>query len=145
MYVCTHITSGEFCWERFERKSGKAGKTAGKTKKSTGCRICTLSQVFDRARAYLRGYLAGGYVEAFFRVDLPKLELTEDAVYHALIRGAPDLDSELATPLARAGETAIGAVSARLQHWAGVADVTAYDLEISLIQLLDQMSAALAV
>ena len=104
-----------------------------------------LSQVFDRARAYLRGYLAGGYVEAFFRVDLPKLELTEDAVYHALIRGAPDLDSELATPLARAGETAIGAVSARLQHWAGVADVTAYDLEISLIQLLDQMSAALAV
>ena len=104
-----------------------------------------LSQVFDRARAYLRGYLAGGYVEAFFRLDLPKLDLSEDAVYHALIRGAPDLDGELATPLARAGEAAISSVAARLQHWAGVADVTAYDLEISLIQLLDQMSAALAV
>ena len=30
-----------------------------------------MSRVFDRARAYLRGYLEGGYVEAFFRNDVP--------------------------------------------------------------------------
>jgi hypothetical protein len=34
-----------------------------------------LSRVFDRARAFLRGYLEGGYVEAFFRNDVPRLEL----------------------------------------------------------------------
>ena len=71
-----------------------------------------LSRVFDRARAYLRGYLEGGYVEAFFRNDVPRLELAEDAVYHALVRSAPDLDRELGEPLARAATDALTALAA---------------------------------
>ena len=43
-----------------------------------------LSRVFDRTRAYVRGYIEGGHVDAFFRNDVPRLELAEDAVYHAL-------------------------------------------------------------
>jgi tetratricopeptide (TPR) repeat protein/GTPase SAR1 family protein len=103
-----------------------------------------LAQIFDRARAYLRGYLDGGSIDAFFRNDVPRLQLEEDAVYHALIRGAPDLDRELAVPLARAGSDAIAAVAARLDHWAGVADVLAYDLDVSLLRNLDELSAFLA-
>ena len=60
-----------------------------------------MSRVFDRARAYLRGYIEGGYVEAFFRNDVPRLELAEDAIYHALYRSAPDLDREVGDPLAQ--------------------------------------------
>ena len=89
-----------------------------------------LSRVFDRARAYLRGYLEGGYVEAFFRNDVPRLELAEDAVYHALVRGAPDLDRELGEPLARAATDALTALAGRLDHWGAVVDVQAFDLEV---------------
>jgi tetratricopeptide (TPR) repeat protein len=103
-----------------------------------------LAQVFDRARAYLRGYLDGGSIDAFFRNDVPRLELAEDAVYHALIRGAPDLDREIAVPLARGGGDAIAAVAGRLDHWAGVADVLALDLDVSLVRNLETLSAFLA-
>jgi len=102
-----------------------------------------LSQIFDRARAYLRGYLDGGSIDTFFRNDVPRLELSEDAVYHALIRGAPDLDREIAVPLARAGSEALAAVAARLDHWAGVADVIAFDLDVSLVRNLEELSAFL--
>jgi tetratricopeptide (TPR) repeat protein/GTPase SAR1 family protein len=103
-----------------------------------------LAQIFDRARAYLRGYLDGGSIDAFFRNDVPRLELSEDAVYHALIRGAPDLDREIALPLARAGSDAIAAVAGRLDHWAGVAEVLAFDLDVSLVRNLEELSAHLA-
>jgi hypothetical protein len=99
-----------------------------------------LSQVFDGARAYLRGYLDGGSIESFFRNDVPRLELAEDAVYHALIRGAPDLDRQIALPLARAGGDAIAAVAARVDHWGGVADVLAYDLDVSLVRTLEELA-----
>ncbi len=87
------------------------------------------AQVYDRARAFLRGYLTGGFVEAFFRSDLPRIELAEDAVFHALLRGAPDLAREVAAPLGAAVAEALSAVAARVRHWAGVADVLAYDLD----------------
>jgi tetratricopeptide (TPR) repeat protein/GTPase SAR1 family protein len=103
-----------------------------------------LAQIFDRARAYLRGYLDGGSIDAFFRNDLARLELSEDTVYHALIRGAPDLDREIAVPLARAGGEAIAAVGARLDHWAGVADVIAFDLDVSLARTLETLAGFLA-
>ncbi|MEZ4369035.1 MAG: dynamin family protein [Kofleriaceae bacterium] len=103
-----------------------------------------LALAFDRARAYLRGYLDGGTVDAFFREALPRLELAEDAVFHALFRAAPDLDRELGDALARAGEAAIAAVRARLAHWAGQADVASYDLEVGTVQLLDELAAQLA-
>ena len=102
-----------------------------------------LSRVFDRARAYLRGYLEGGYVEAFFRNDVPRLELAEDAVYHALVRGSPDLDRELGEPLARAASDALTALAARLDHWGAVVDVQAFDVEVGIRRALEIAAARL--
>jgi len=102
-----------------------------------------LARVFDRARAFLRGYLAGGYVEAFFRNDVPRLELAEDAVYHALVRGAPDLDRELGEPLARATTDALTAIAHRLDHWAAVLDVQAFDIEVGVGRALEIADARL--
>jgi len=99
--------------------------------------------VFDRARAFLRGYLEGGYVEAFFRNDVPRLELAEDAVYHALARNAPDLDRELGEPLARAATEALTALAQRLDHWADVIDVQAFDLEVGVGRALEIAEARL--
>jgi tetratricopeptide (TPR) repeat protein len=96
-----------------------------------------LSRVFDRARAFLRGYLEGGYVEAFFRNDVPRLELAEDAVYHALVRGAPDLDREIGEPLERAATDALTAVAGRLAHWGDVLDVQAFDLDVGIGRALE--------
>jgi hypothetical protein len=96
-----------------------------------------LSRVFDRARAFLRGYLEGGYVEAFFRNDVPRLELAEDAVYHALVRGAPDLDRELGEPLERAATDALTALAGRLEHWGAVIDVHAFDIEVGAGRALE--------
>ena len=103
-----------------------------------------LSRVFDRARAFLRGYLAGGYVESFFRNDVPRLELAEDAVYHALMRGAPDLDRELGEPLSRAVTAALSALAQRLDHWAAVLDVHAFDVEVGVGRALELAEARLA-
>jgi Tfp pilus assembly protein PilF/GTPase SAR1 family protein len=103
-----------------------------------------LSRVFDRARAFLRGYLEGGYVEGFFRNDVPRLELAEDAVYHALLRGAPDLDRELGEPLARAATDALSALAHRLDHWAAVLDVHAFDIEVGVGRALELAEARLA-
>ncbi len=102
-----------------------------------------LSRVFDRARAYTRGYVEGGYVEAFFRNDVPRLELAEDAVYHALVRGAPDLDRELGEPLARAASDALAALAGRLDHWGAVVDVLGFDLEVGIARALELAAARL--
>ncbi len=102
-----------------------------------------LSRVFDRARAYVRGYLEGGYVEAFFRNDVPRLELAEDAVYHALNKGAPDLDRELGEPLARAGTDVLAALAVRLDHWGAAVDVRAFDLEVGIGRALELIEARL--
>jgi tetratricopeptide (TPR) repeat protein/GTP-binding protein EngB required for normal cell division len=80
------------------------------------------ARVFDRAAAYLRGYLRGGRLDDFFARVLPKLELQEDSVYHALFRDAPDLDTELSRPLAAHAEEALRQVAARLDALAGVAE-----------------------
>lgn len=97
------------------------------------------AQVFDRARAFVRGYLHGGFVSSFFRRDLPKLELDEESVYQALFRDAPELDAEIALPLARAGISALETLARRLEHWAGVAEVTAFDIETGLLRALDAL------
>jgi tetratricopeptide (TPR) repeat protein/GTP-binding protein EngB required for normal cell division len=102
-----------------------------------------MSRVFDRARAFLRGYLEGGYVEAFFRNDVPRLELAEDAVYHALVRGAPDLDRELGEPLERAATDALTALAGRLEHWGAVVDVHAFDIEVGVGRALEVAEARL--
>ncbi len=96
-----------------------------------------MSRVFDRARAYLRGYLEGGYVESFFRNDVPRLELAEDAIYHALYRSAPDLDREVGDPLAHAATDALTALALRLDHWRAVVDVRMFDLEVGVVRALE--------
>ncbi len=100
------------------------------------------AQVFARCRAYLRGYVRGGYVDRFFERDLPKLELDEDSVYHALFRDAPDLDVEIARPLLDSGSRALATLADRLDHWAGVAEVMGYDVEVGVTRALDAIDEA---
>ncbi len=88
------------------------------------------AQVYARTLAYLRGYLEGGYVDAFFRRDLPKLDLEEDAVYHALYRDSPDLDATVSVPLAEAGCAALDRVAERLDQLAEQAELSVFDLEV---------------
>jgi tetratricopeptide (TPR) repeat protein/GTPase Era involved in 16S rRNA processing len=102
-----------------------------------------MSRVFDRARAYLRGYLEGGYVESFFRNDVPRLELAEDAIYHALYRSAPDLDREVGDPLAHATTDALSALARRLDHWSAVVDVRMFDLEVGVVRALEIVASRL--
>jgi hypothetical protein len=102
-----------------------------------------MSRVFDRARAYLRGYLEGGYVESFFRNDVPRLELAEDAIYHALYRSAPDLDREVGDPLAHATTDALASLASRLDHWSAVVDVRMFDLEVGVVRALEIVATRL--
>ncbi len=101
------------------------------------------AQVFDRARAYLRGFLEGGYVEAFFRNDVPRLDLSEDAVYHALVRNAPDLDRDINAPLSRAAADVLAALARRLDYWSGVVEIGELDLQLGLGRILGDISAHL--
>ncbi len=102
------------------------------------------AQVYARTLAYLRGYLEGGTVDNFFRRDLPKLELDEDSVYHALYRDSPDLDATIAVPLAETGVAALDRIAERLAHLAERAEVRAFDLEVGLARALDRMRGRLA-
>jgi len=115
-----------------------AADVAGDLQRAADDRIgLALAQVFDRARAYLRGFLEGGYVESFFRNDVPRLELAEDSVYHALVRGAPDLDREIGEPLERAATEALQVLARRLEHWGARGDVQAFDLEVGVGRALE--------
>jgi GTPase Era involved in 16S rRNA processing len=99
------------------------------------------ARVFDRCRAYLRGYLRGGSVDDFFARTLPRLSLDEDAVYHALVRGAPDLAVELLAPLADAGESALRALATRIDRTAAAADLERFELADILVAALDRLDA----
>ncbi|MBL4635483.1 MAG: dynamin family protein [Kofleriaceae bacterium] len=61
------------------------------------------AEVWTQSLAFVRGYLRGGFVDHFFQVELGKIELTEDAIYHVLFRSSPELDTQLSLPLAKAG------------------------------------------
>lgn len=136
-------------WHRADAAARDIGRVigadvAGDVARFAGAQAeLALARSFDRARAYQRGALDGGAIDTFFRVDLPRLELTEDAVFHALYRGAPDLDRELGGSLAGACGAAIRAVHARLEHWAAAADVRAWELAVGARDLLDDVAARL--
>ncbi len=99
------------------------------------------AQVFDAALGYLRGYVRGGYVGNFFQHALPKMELSEDAVYQVLRTSAPDLDAEIALRLAKSGVAAIESIVERLDYWASVAEVAVYDIEAGPLKALDHMAS----
>ncbi len=99
------------------------------------------AQVFARCLAYVGGFLRGGFVNSFFRGELPKIELSEDAVFHALFRDSPDLDTQIAEPLARAGRGALASLADRLRHYGDVADVLAYDIEVGEVRAIDAIDA----
>jgi hypothetical protein len=86
--------------------------------------------------------LLGGYVEHFFRVDVPKLELNEDAVFHALFRAAPDPDAILGAPLKSALHVAIDSIAARYRYWSGVAQTRAFVIEHGVERALQQIASA---
>jgi len=102
-----------------------------------------LTRVFDRARAFLRGYSRVATSRHSSATTSPA-RVAEDAVYHALIRGAPDLDRELGEPLARAATDALTAVAHRLDHWAAVVDVQSFDLDVGVGRALEIVEARLA-
>jgi tetratricopeptide (TPR) repeat protein len=85
--------------------------------------------IFDRVRAYLRGYLQGGRIDEFFNRQLAKLELTEDSVYHSLFRDAPDLEKELLAPLAEHATRAFGELASRLDRISAHAQVVRIEAE----------------
>ena len=102
------------------------------------------AQAYARTLAYLRGYLEGGTVDNFFRRDLPRIDLEEDAVYHALYRDSPDLDAAVAVPLAEAGLAALDRVTGALDRLADAAAVRALDLEVGVCRALDELRGLLA-
>jgi hypothetical protein len=56
-------------------------------------------QVYARYGAFARGYLLGGRVDLFLSHKLPRLDLTLEPVYQALIADQVDLEQELLGPL----------------------------------------------
>ena len=87
------------------------------------------AKVFDRVLSYLQGYLRGGYMDTFFRRTLAKIELSKEAIYHALVRDTPNVDDIIAAPLATSGAAAMNTLIERLEHWAGVANVLVHDID----------------
>jgi hypothetical protein len=93
------------------------GPVASEVSRQAAAGVALLeAAVFDRVRAYLRGYLHGGRIDEFFNRQLAKLELTEDSVYHSLFRDAPDLEAELLAPLATHAEQSLLQIAAHLDR-----------------------------
>jgi len=97
------------------------------------------ARVLERAQAYGQGYLRGGAVDRFFRDALPKLDLREDAVFHALFRDAPDVDGQIAEPLSAAARAALDALADYVDRLAAAADARAFDTEVGLLVRLRQI------
>ena len=99
----------------------------------------TEANVFDRISFFLRGYVRGGYIDTFFRRTLAKIELSQEAVYQALIRDAPNIDTVITAPLVSQGTVALETIAERLKHWAAVADVQVYDCDVGIGKVLSTL------
>ena len=106
--------------------------------------VATATAPLAYARAYVAGFLAGGAVDGFFKHDLPKLALEPDVVHHALFRAAPDLESLVADPLARAGQRALADAGRAIERAAARHELDAYELEVGLERALELLAARLA-
>jgi hypothetical protein len=90
------------------------------------------AEVFQSCLSYLRGFVRGGFVDHFFNTDLAKLELTEDSVYHALFRAAPETDAEISIPLATSGGRLLASLAERLEDLANDAEILAFEMDAGL-------------
>ena len=102
------------------------------------------AQVYASALAYLRGYLRGGYVEQFFRNALPKLDIAEDAIFHALYRDAPDVDALIARPLDAFSQRVLEVVIDQLAALSGALSVYELDFELGALAPAELIADALA-
>jgi hypothetical protein len=92
------------------------------------------AEVFQSCLSYLRGFVRGGFVDHFFNVELGKLELSEDSIYHALFRAAPETDAEISIPLASSGGRLLSGLAQRLQDLANDAEIEAFEMDAGLRQ-----------
>jgi len=104
-------------------------------------------QVYGRYRAFVRGYLRGGAVRAFFVEELPRLDLTEGEVRRALERAAPldddTLERELRTPLRAFGERFYATVLASIDRHRGALALERFDLECRLGRSIETLIVAI--
>ena len=100
-------------------------------------------QVYTRYLAFARGYLCGGRVDQFFTQKLPRLELSEDTVFQALVADSVDLEAELLGPLHLFLLEAAHAVRQRLTELRGEVDLSSLELDRRLLGPLLALERAL--
>ncbi len=105
-------------------------------------------EVFGRYRAFVRGYLRGGWVDEFFARRLPKVELNLREVRRALDRDAPWGDEwtsvELRAPLLAWSEQLYGTMRRRLKEARSASEIERIDLEQRLLLPLERLRHAVA-
>src|SRR5262249_3555073 len=100
-----------------------------------------LERVYEPLRAYARGFLRGGRVDAFFTRTLPKMELAETAIFRALMADAPDLEEWLREPVARAAAGHFDAQRSALANAERTARAAALEAEHRLGKPLSVLSS----
>ena len=101
----------------------------------------TLERVYEPLRAYARGFLRGGRVDAFFTRTLPKMELAENTIFRALMADAPDLEEWLVQPVAHASVAHFAAERAALARAERADRAAALEAEHRLAQPLSVLSS----
>jgi hypothetical protein len=100
--------------------------------------------VYVPFQAFARGYLRGGRVDDFFTRTLPHLELSEPALYQALLRDLVDLEAELVRPLEQYVRRLCDGLAARVARLAAEVTLARVDLEERVFAPLESFEAALA-
>ncbi|MEO6952415.1 MAG: hypothetical protein ABI321_11425, partial [Polyangia bacterium] len=106
------------------------------------------ARVFDRYRAFFRGWLRGGAVAQFFAKELPRLELTEQGVRRALERAVPldddTLEEELRQPLRAYCASLFAELVAAIEQRRGAVLLSRFELEARLLSPLRALAALAA-
>ncbi len=103
-------------------------------------------EVYGRYRAFVRGYLRGGWVDEFFARRLPRVELNLRELRRALDRDAPWSDewtsTELRAPLAAWSALLYAAVGRQIEEARSASHMERIDLEQRLLLPLDRLRHA---
>ena len=102
-------------------------------------RRAALAEGLEHARGFVRGALRGGGLDVFFSRELPRAELTEDALTHALLRDAPAYDLELLAPVRAAISTALARLGDHLRDAAERASIAGHEVA-ALDKALDRLA-----